>query len=678
MSSNKDISMQLTNFYEFAELCHDALIWETDEKFNIKYVNKAFYKHVGLTNELVIGNSLEQILPTEEPKYWDKIVQSNLSYQGVCLRVILNNGQHLQLKVSGKTVFNNDVVVGYIGVCTFESESAITNRIISKLKSTNQIILKSINDALIVVDKNDRIIVASPGFKRMWGFQNVKLFHTHFVDLLGKMKELLAYGENSFSFGVDQQMTDLDDSKDVIRFKDGRHIERKSKAFMQKGAVQGKCWYFTDITEHKILVDKLERLAFRDSLTSLYNRRWCENKLKQLLITDKNNSLSFIYMDLDHFKVINDSCGHIYGDDVLEEISHLLLETVGRKAYLSRLGGDEFGLILVNKSYAQVLEISNSILLAISNYTYKLKKKIFKIGISLGLVIIDEEDDFRSIFVHADEACYLSKKTGRNKCTIYNVKEEEFKKTQKELKWYDAIQKALLKNQFELWCQSINDIKEPISHFEVLLRMRTENNQVYSPGLFMESADRFGMIYTIDRKVIELFCKFYYRNKEKLKDTLFSINLSGYSISREDFLPYVLRSLNQYDIDSKNICFEITESEVINNIDKALVFLAHVRNVGCKISLDDFGKGFTSFSYLKNIPFDYIKIDGQFIQELNKDKINTAIIKSIVYISETMEKKTIAEHIENQVQLLKVASLGVNYFQGHYFSKPHQITKLVE
>lgn len=236
----------------------------------------------------------------------------------------------------------------------------------------------------------------------------------------------------------------------------------------------------------------------------------------------------------------------------------------------------------------------------------------------------------------------------------------------------------MLNGKFELWCQPIVSLHKSTPHYEVLLRMRSEDNKIVSPEKFMGSADRFGMMYTIDKLVVVDFCQFYKKNANLLKNTLFSINLSGHSLSRDSFLDFVLSSFKKYKITCSDICFEITESEIIKNLDKAIVFIKKVQALGCKISLDDFGKGLTSFSYLKNIPYDFIKIDGQFIKELNNDKINAAIFKSVVYIAETMNKKTIAEHIENDEVLKQVAALGVDYFQGYYFSEPHQITKLLE
>lgn len=208
--------------------------------------------------------------------------------------------------------------------------------------------------------------------------------------------------------------------------------------------------------------------------------------------------------------------------------------------------------------------------------------------------------------------------------------------------------------------------------------MIADDGSAISPALFMPAAEKFGMVFTIDKMVIESFCSFYHKHRQQLKDKCFSINLSGFSISQDDFLSYILEKLNRYQIKGEILCFEVTENEIIQNMNKAHDFIRGVRNIGCKISLDDFGKGFTSFSYLKNIEYDYIKIDGQFIRDINKDKINETIVKSVVDIARVTQKHTVAEQIENNEILEKVSALGVDFFQGYHFSRPHQITKLLE
>lgn len=544
--------------------------------------------------------------------------------------------------------------------------------------STSFTILTALKIALIIVDKKEDIVAVSPEFNSLWGFEDGDVYAQPVAKTKLQIISKLISGNKPISMNFFNNMNEMEELTDIIRLKDGRVLERKSFPHFLKNKIIGRCWVFADISHQTKLVEKLKSFAFRDSLTNLYNRRWVEKKLKQVLIKKNKENVSFLYLDLDHFKVINDSCGHICGDKVLGEISLDLLKLLGKKSMLARMGGDEFGLILTSLNNGEAIAIAGKIRSTINNYEYRWKDKVFKIGVSIGLVFVQKEDDFNSVFIHADEACYLSKQTGRNKLVIYDSKNESFKKSHRELKWYDTIQKALLKGCFELWCQPINDIKSNKKHVEILLRILTEEGEILSPVSFLDSANKFGMTYKIDKKVFTFFCKFYSENRNNLKDIMFSINVSGQSLSRQDFLPFILKELQGYNVDYNNICFEVTESEVIKNMDMALLFIKIVRNLGCKVSLDDFGKGLTSFSYLKDIPYDYIKIDGQFIKEINKDKINKAIIKSIVHIAEVMNKKTIAEQIETKEIFDQVSALGVNYFQGYYFSKPHKITKLLE
>jgi diguanylate cyclase (GGDEF)-like protein/PAS domain S-box-containing protein len=676
-SPEKPMNINSQAFSELAEICNNLLFWETDADLNITFINQAILEQTGISKNQIIGKKLLEIIHPEDSDGWKKVTGTTTTYKELKCRVITPSGQVTHLIISGKAIWGNDKILGYFGICTLETRNIIAKKTIQRLQTNNKTILRSLSEAVIIVDERNRAIVVSPTFYKMWRLEKEQVYLGTLSLATENMQEMLSLEYQNINLNLSQNFNSLKRTKDSFKLKDGRIIERKSFPHLHRGEIIGKCWLFKDISKQSSLIEKLGKLAFRDSLTKLYNRRWCEKKLKQCL-RSKQDSLSFLYMDLDHFKVINDSCGHIHGDDVLAEVGRLLLKTIGEKAYLARLGGDEFGLILNNKSNSEVLVIAENIKNTITEYTYQNKNKIFKLGISIGIVFVKNEDDFRSVFVHADEACYVSKETGRNKCTVYNVAKAEFLKTQTELKWYDAIQKALIKGDFELWYQPIRNSVSAGSHNEILLRMRSENNEIISPDAFMGSADRFGMIVTIDKLVIESFCQFYQKNQTQLKNYLFSINISGHSISRDSFLPYVLNCLDKYSINGQTICFELTENEIIKNLDKALIFIKQVRELGCKISLDDFGKGLTSFSYLKNIPYDYIKIDGQFIKEINDNKINTAIIKSIVYIAEVMEKETIAEHIESEEILTQVAALGVDYFQGNYFSEPHQITKLLE
>lgn len=684
MKADNNYNSETRKMLELVELSDEIIFWEVDSDFVIQNINQTISEQIGYSKEEVIGHKLNDIIIPYNKSSWDNAIaelqEPSSFFNNIKFRIKSATGQIMHLNTHARAVFENDQLIGYFGISIIETENVLTKQAIKNLQTTNRIILDSLSEALLIIDRNEKFLAISPEFNNMWGFNKGDLFIQTLDETYKIMQEKISEKQQGVLISFTQNFDKKSQTRDTIHFKDGRIIERRSVPHISNDEIAGTCWYYKDITNQTQLVDRLAKLAFRDSLTNLYSRRWCEKKLKQLLKkTYDKSKLSFMYMDLDYFKVINDSCGHIYGDDVLGEVSQILQETSGKDAYLARLGGDEFGLILSETSQQEVIALAEKIKSAISNYTYQWKSKIFKLGISIGIVFVENEDDFRSVFIHADEACYVSKKLGKNKYTIYNAENFEFKKTQTELKWYDALQKTLLKGKFELWCQSINSLEpNSQSHYEILIRMRNEQGELISPALFMPSADRFGMNFAIDKQVIELFCNFYDAHREQINNTLFSINISGLSLSKDSFLPYVLNCMNKYNIDPKIICFEVTENEVIKNLEKALEFIKHVRQMGCKISLDDFGKGLTSFSYLKNIEYDFIKIDGQFIKEINKDKINKAIISSIVSIAEITEKQTIAEHIESEESLNQISALGVNFFQGNYFSSPHQITKLIE
>ncbi len=440
----------------------------------------------------------------------------------------------------------------------------------------------------------------------------------------------------------------------------------------------GVCSMTSLVENSHITLKQIKKLAYIDPLTKLYNRRWCEKKLNKLLYKKQKSKISFLFFNIDNFKAINGFHGHSVGDRALRYISKLLLKIIGKNSHLSRLSGDEFGLILKTQNNGDAIHKAQEISESLSEHSFKWQYKIYTISMSIGLALVEENDDFNSILTHASEACYNAKKSGQNNIAIYNPNSNDTIKSKEDLKWYNILNKALKNDQFELWCQPIYNSSKEISHYEILLRLIDDSKNAISPSLFMGAAYKYGLIYEIDKKVIELFCQFYKDNHTKINDIKFSINLSGHSLSYIELLPFILDYLEEYAINYNNICFEITESEIINNLEMALIFINVVRNYGCKISLDDFGKGQSGLSYLKEIPFDYIKIDGNFIKGINNDKINKAIIESIIHIAEVMKKPTIAEYIEDKFLFNQIKSMGVDFFQGYYLSHPHKITEILK
>lgn len=327
-------------------VCDNILFWKTDANLILTFVNQVLLELTGFEKDQLLGKRLKSILHAHEPEIWQQIIDCKSTFKDLKFWLTTSDGKVLHLLVCGNTIKNHQEVISYSGICTVITKKHTHRKVIKHLQTINKTILRGVSEALIIIDENERFLVVSDAFNNLWNFKKKEIHQYSKHHILEKMQFLLSDEQsNDISLDFTQHMGTTNKTKDVVKFKDGRVIERKSFPHISKGIIVGRCWTFKDISQQITLIEKLGKLAFRDSLTKLYNRRWCEKKLKQMLKKTSAGGLAFMYLDLDHFKVINDSCGHINGDDVLEQISLLLLETVGQEAYLSRLGGDEFGLI---------------------------------------------------------------------------------------------------------------------------------------------------------------------------------------------------------------------------------------------------------------------------------------------------------------------------------------------
>lgn len=436
MSKQEDIfqSINSGSFQDFGNVSTTVLFWETDAALNITYINTVIKELTGIDNKQFIGAQLSDIFIADTKRTWKELTLAPKGEFGnLIFKVKSENSDFIYANVSGASTVINGEIAGYFGICSIERTNTLAKKVIKRLQRTNKTILSSLSEAIVIVDKNHKFTLVSPNFYNLWGLNKEEFFLLSLKEVLKIMQNCLSKYSLSILPSFSEDLTNPNKAKYTLKFKDGRIIEGTSSPHIVEGKIEGRCWSFKDISKQSYLVDKLSGLAFRDSLTKLYNRRWCEKKLKQLLKRKTKQNKAFLYMDLDHFKVINDSCGHLHGDKALEQISQIFLESFGKKAMLARLGGDEFGLILLDKSEPEVINAANLVKEALANYTYLWKSKMFKVGISIGVVFIDPADDFKTVFVHADEACYLAKNTGKNKYVIYNAEKDEFQKLRPNL-----------------------------------------------------------------------------------------------------------------------------------------------------------------------------------------------------------------------------------------------------
>lgn len=428
--------------------------------------------------------------------------------------------------------------------------------------------------------------------------------------------------------------------------------------------------------------------AKHDALTGLVNRREFERRLEVALNDAKTikQQHSLCFLDLDRFKIVNDSCGHAAGDELLRQVTALLRSQVRTTDILARLGGDEFGLLLVNCPPQQAFSIANALRQSIQEFRFAWQDKTFTIGVSIGLVTLDATTpDLASAVNAADAACYVAKNAGRNRVHIYQRDRGEAAQQHGQIQWVSKLTKALEEDRFCLFYQSIVPVtpsEVECDHYEVLLRLcDDETGTLVSPIAFIPAAERYHLMQHIDRWVIrQLFStqgrhyrECWNRSQEKGDRCLYSINLSGASIADDQFIDFVREQFVIHQIPPQVICFEITETIAITNLGKARKLIQELKDLGCRFALDDFGSGMSSFSYLRNLPVDYLKIDGGFIKDIVEDSTDLALTEAINNIGHVMGLQTIAEFVENDAILDKLKTLGVDYAQGYGIAKPRSL-----
>ena len=446
------------------------------------------------------------------------------------------------------------------------------------------------------------------------------------------------------------------------------------------GRITGVVLVFHDVTELRGLAKKMSYQATHDSLTGLINRREFENRIKMAIskAREQGSTHALCYLDLDNFKVVNDTSGHIAGDELLKQLTIKLRMELRDTDIFARLGGDEFGILLEGRDTEAAQGLAETIRRIVENYRFVWDNTFFRIGVSIGLVPITENSGtLTDILSAADSACYVAKEQGRNRIHIYQHDDEAVAERHGQMKWVQRIQNVLEENRFRLFFQPIAkltiDDNQPLrTHGEVLLRMLDEENNLVGPGSFIPSAERYQLMPAIDRWVITNTFRMLTLDAKRVREKMSTccINLSGQSLSDERFLDFLIAEIRQTGVPTSLLCFEITETAVIANLSMASTFISSLREMGCRFALDDFGVGLSSFSYLKNLPVDYLKLDGCFVKNMVADRIDRAMVEAINQIGHTMDIRTIAEFVEDVETLEAVRSIGVDYAQGYIISKP--------
>jgi diguanylate cyclase (GGDEF)-like protein len=466
---------------------------------------------------------------------------------------------------------------------------------------------------------------------------------------------------------------------------DGAEVEISASAAPirdRNESILGAVMVFHDVGQTRMLARQLSYQAAHDALTGLYNRREFEQRLQQALESAQQSGAehAICYLDLDQFKVVNDVCGHIAGDELLRQLAGVLLERIRETDVLARLGGDEFGMLLSHCSPDKARRVAEEILSAVRAFRFMHQEHSFEIGVSIGLVPVNQASrNVTEVLSAADVACYAAKDGGRNRIHVYEPGDREMQQRRGELSWVSQISRALEEDRMRLYFQPIVPLENAASplHYEMLVRMIDEQGNTVPPMAFLPAAERYNLMPTLDRWVVSTMLNTFGPGRSGPANAMYVANLSGQSLSDDGFLAFVLDCLARSALPPCQVCFEITETAAIANLRGATRFIKVLRDHGCSFALDDFGSGLSSFGYLKNLPVDYLKIDGSFIKDMVNDEIDAAMVAAINEIGHVMGIRTIAEFVESEAVMERLRAIGVDYAQGYWVARPEPIDALL-
>jgi diguanylate cyclase (GGDEF)-like protein/PAS domain S-box-containing protein len=545
--------------------------------------------------------------------------------------------------------------------------------------------LHSIGDAVITTDPNELIQYLNPVAEQLIGWTSAEVQGWHLRKAFRLVNEVTGAPVDSplTCALLERRIVPLANHTALVR-RDGTTISIEDSAapiISKTGALIGGILVFHDVSAARDMAHELSWQATHDALTGLVNRREFERRMEALIARKSDKRSVLCYLDLDQFKIVNDTSGHVAGDELLKQLSALLQEETRASDTVARLGGDEFGLLLEGCSIDKGKMICEKIQKAVSAFRFSWEEKIFGVDVSAGLVEITKECGSNSdVLSAADAACYRAKAKGPGRLEVFELGDKDLTKRREDMGWVERITRAVDENRLVLYAQPYKSLTRSAQselHVELLLRMIDEAGNVVLPGAFLPAAERYDLMPIIDRWVIRSAFSSIKACQTRLgQPTIFGINLSGASINAEFLLDYVEQQAALHDIDPRSICFEVTETVAINQIRQAARLMRELKSRGFRFALDDFGVGMSSFAYLKNLPVDYLKIDGSFVKELGKDEISRTLVRAINEVGHAMGLQTIAEWVESEAILAVLREIGVDYAQGYAFAKPAPLDEI--
>lgn len=691
MSGNVKSRYTNQDYEHFRLLVHNApvCIHEVDLNGKIQSMNPAGLAMMGASLDQVTGCPYLQCVEEKDRERVGYLMAMAVKGESCDFEFTFNFEGQVRIFSSCFVPIRDDLgdVIRLMGITQDLTEKRLAEQRLFEEKERAQVTLYSIGDAVISTDAAGQIDFLNPVAEQMteWSLADAKgqlasaVFNA--VDeQTGEPRpdpiaqclltgEMVALHEHTKLVSRSGKLYSIEDSAAPIR--------------SRTGELTGVVLVFKDVSKARLLSRQMSYQASHDALTGLINRREFDRRLKRVLTTAEEEGTDNVlcYLDLDQFKLINDTSGHVAGDELMRQMGHLLSRSIRNRDTLARLGGDEFGLLMEHCNLEEASVIATKLIKEVASYTFSWEKHNFRVGVSVGLVSLDwQSGDIHTAMSAADSACYMAKEQGGNRVHVHHSDDADLARRQGEMQWAVAIPRALAEHRFVLYCQSIVCPQYGEGrHYEILLRMQDDDGELVQPAAFLPAAERYHLASEIDRWVVSESLHLLGQYPEHLKQLEnCAINLSGASLCETDFLDFVVKAIWRNKIPPGKLCFEITETVAIANLSRAQAFIDSLKQLGCHFALDDFGSGLSSFAYLKNLPVDYLKIDGLFVCDMLEDETNYALVKSINEISHVMGKRTIAEFVETEAIMTTLYDMGVDYCQGYGISHPEPFAEFLK
>ena len=576
-------------------------------------------------------------------------------------------------KVCSLALRREDYLISHQQFATQVKSLADRERAYRDVNEKHQELLHNLQTVVMQLNRSLEIEFINYSWENLTGFSVNDSLGKRFVEFLDRKDQDMV---NSIECALKDIILKREDSKDIelrLLSSSGEHIwvdMKVNRSNSQQGDVSlAIC--LDDITERKRAQEKLEYLAGHDSLTGLFNRHQFDETLK-LLDYDARMSKTrhgLIYLDLDHFKVINDTFGHHQGDEVLREVAKIISKTISSGDTLCRLGGDEFAILVREVNSDQLIVIANRVQNAIGEYSFKAENHKTNLGCCIGISVVDGSvSSSEQYLMKADIALYVAKGRGRNLVHLYAPEDDESDELKNKIDWVAKVREAIKDNRLVMHFQPVLDVREgTIKYHESLVRMIGEDGNLIYPDSFIPNLENTGEIHLLDRHIIKLAITTLRQHPELKR---IAINLSAQAFRDENLVPTIKESLYLTGVSAKSIIFELTESASLFNLNVTRRVITELNRIGCQFSIDDFGSGFSSFAYLKELPADFIKLDGSFIKKLDQDTTDQALVKSIIQVVQALGKETVAEYVENEQIYTLLKQFGIDFAQGYYIGRP--------